>query len=71
MLKKFVVIEYEEKPILVVPVTEGETKDFIDLKKQAKENRENLVLELKGKIDDLEKEVAALKSEIKYLKGEN
>lgn len=66
MTKKYIAIKYDNKPILVLPLQEGTTADYLKLKKEAEKNLDDLfknLESLKDRIIDLEKEVKHLKGE--------
>lgn len=66
MDKKYCEIKYDNKVILVIPIKETTTADYLKIKKEAEQNLDELFKKLdsyKNRIDDLEKEVKHLKGE--------
>jgi predicted nucleic acid-binding Zn-ribbon protein len=73
-MKKTALIKYKGKPIFVAPVIDLELKDFVSKQKEAERYLDD-VLKFKEahdkKLSELEDEVAELKKQVRFLKGED
>lgn len=73
-MKKTALIKYKGKPIFVAPVIDLELKDFVSKQKEAERYLDE-VLKFKEahdkKLSELESEVAELKKQVRFLKGED
>jgi len=73
-MKKTALIKYKGKPIFVAPVIDLELKDFVSKQKEAERYLDD-VLKFKEahdkKLSELEAEVAELKKQVRFLKGED
>lgn len=73
-MKKTALIKYKGKPIFVAPVIDLELKDFVSKQKEAERYLDE-VLKFKEahdkKLSELEAEVAELKKQVRFLKGED
>jgi len=70
---KTIVIYYDEKPLIVEKVREFDAVKFLQLQKEALDNRFMLldkVEDFKKEVKNLHDEIELLKQEIKLLKGE-
>lgn len=70
MLKKYVVVSLDEKPIFVCAVKDSDTGSFIRDKKEAEKNLSDLLKSYDDKFAFLEKRVEELEKQVKVLKGE-
>jgi predicted nucleic acid-binding Zn-ribbon protein len=73
-MKKTALIKYKGKPIFVAPIIDLELKDFVSKQKEAERYLDD-VLKFKEahdkKLSELEAEVAELKKQVRFLKGED
>jgi predicted nucleic acid-binding Zn-ribbon protein len=73
-MKKTALIKYKGNPIFVAPVIDLELKDFVSKQKEAERYLDD-VLKFKEahdkKLSELEAEVAELKKQVRFLKGED
>lgn len=71
VVKRYVVIEYEGKPIFVSKVIEGDSTTYINVTNEAMANLKTLLDEQKAETNRLEKKIKVLQDEVKVLKGED
>ena len=73
-MKKTALIKYKGKPVFVAPVVDLELKDFVSKQKEAEKYLDE-VFKFKEahdkKLSELEAEVAELKKQVRFLKGED
>ena len=78
MIKQAVIIKYNDKPVMVLPITTFQSaEDYAKFEKECKQNFEKFIEDKKGVIEELnqgifsnDKRIQKLEAEIKYIKGE-
>ena len=78
MIKQAVIIRYEDKPVMVLPITTFQSaEDFVKFEKECRDNLKELIDSNERKFAGLlvrvinqQKQIDILKAEIKYVKGE-
>lgn len=69
--KQYVQVEIEGKPVFVSIVSEGDSKSYLDAKKDAQKNLEHLFYIYQEDKKQLESRIAYLEEEIRKIKGED
>ena len=73
MTKKAVILKIDDKPIWVAQVSDVGIMDFLDLKREAEANLNEMLMGIeatKSQIRALNAEIESLKKEISFLKGD-
>lgn len=78
MIKQAVIIRYEDKPVMVLPITTFQSaEDFVKFEKECRDNFKELIESNEHKFAGLlvtvinqQKQIDILKAEVKYVKGE-
>lgn len=71
MKKKCVIIQIENEPLLVLPISELDANEYVSIINESKKNLKKYKNEQDQKIIKLQNEINDLLNEIKILKGED